>query len=130
MLNEADELARPKSIPTRTPSFWLNRRYQEVRDGRSAEAVRYGRSAEAKEPEAVETEMQAEVAQDERKMDESKKKMNEIDESTLPNSLPTRTSSFRHNRRYRPVSVDCAIVISPRKQSLTYKQCGFDGLSV
>nr|POF00485.1 hypothetical protein CFP56_55158 [Quercus suber] len=27
------------------------------------------------------------------------------------------------------VSVDCAIVISPRKQSLTYKQCGFDGLS-
>ncbi|KAK3009498.1 hypothetical protein RJ639_013863 [Escallonia herrerae] len=28
------------------------------------------------------------------------------------------------------VSVDCAIVISPRKQSLTYKQCGFDGLSV
>ncbi|OAY44876.1 uncharacterized protein LOC110618622 [Manihot esculenta] len=28
------------------------------------------------------------------------------------------------------VSVNCAIVISPRKQSLTYKQCGFDGLSV
>ncbi|CAN0878909.1 NDR1/HIN1-like protein 13 [Linum grandiflorum] len=28
------------------------------------------------------------------------------------------------------VSVDCSIVISPRKQSLTYKQCGFDGLSV
>ncbi|ESR45545.1 hypothetical protein CICLE_v100021302mg, partial [Citrus x clementina] len=28
------------------------------------------------------------------------------------------------------VSVDCAIVISPRKQSLTYKQCGFDGLTV
>ncbi|XP_052179801.1 uncharacterized protein LOC127793072 [Diospyros lotus] len=28
------------------------------------------------------------------------------------------------------VSVDCAMVISPRKQSLTYKQCGFDGLSV
>ncbi|KAG6735789.1 hypothetical protein POTOM_061545 [Populus tomentosa] len=28
------------------------------------------------------------------------------------------------------VSVDCAIVISPRKQSLTYKQCGFDGLNV
>lgn len=28
------------------------------------------------------------------------------------------------------VSVDCAIVISPKKQSLTYKQCGFDGLSV
>ncbi|CAI0439200.1 unnamed protein product [Linum tenue] len=28
------------------------------------------------------------------------------------------------------VSVDCAIVISPRKQSVTYKQCGFDGLSV
>ncbi|EOX97411.1 hypothetical protein QUC31_015704 [Theobroma cacao] len=28
------------------------------------------------------------------------------------------------------VSIDCAIVISPRKQSLTYKQCGFDGLSV
>ncbi|XP_044461001.1 uncharacterized protein LOC123192487 [Mangifera indica] len=28
------------------------------------------------------------------------------------------------------VSVDCAIVISPRKQSLTYKQCGFDGLRV
>ncbi|KAK4798943.1 hypothetical protein SAY86_024308 [Trapa natans] len=28
------------------------------------------------------------------------------------------------------VSVDCAIVISPSKQSLTYKQCGFDGLSV
>ncbi|XP_048439333.1 uncharacterized protein LOC125476818 [Pyrus x bretschneideri] len=28
------------------------------------------------------------------------------------------------------VSVDCAIVISPRKQSLSYKQCGFDGLSV
>ncbi|KAL9231956.1 hypothetical protein vseg_007114 [Gypsophila vaccaria] len=28
------------------------------------------------------------------------------------------------------VSVDCAIVISPRKQELTYKQCGFDGLSV
>ncbi|KAK2994662.1 hypothetical protein RJ640_007843 [Escallonia rubra] len=125
MLHEADELARPKSIPTRTPSFRLNRRYQEVRDGRSAEvserepmgmqiqdkrneadestlpkslparappfrrnqAVRYGRSADAKESEAVETKMQAEVAQDERKTDESKKKMNEIDESTLPNSL-------------------------------------------
>ncbi|KAB2043079.1 hypothetical protein ERO13_D02G232200v2 [Gossypium hirsutum] len=28
------------------------------------------------------------------------------------------------------VSVDCAIVISPRKQSLTYKQCGFEGLNV
>ncbi|XP_050377508.1 uncharacterized protein LOC126794775 [Argentina anserina] len=28
------------------------------------------------------------------------------------------------------VSVDCTIVISPRKQALTYKQCGFDGLSV
>ncbi|XP_047335136.1 NDR1/HIN1-like protein 13 [Impatiens glandulifera] len=28
------------------------------------------------------------------------------------------------------VSVDCQIVISPRKQSLTDKQCGFDGLSV
>ncbi|KAK9287490.1 hypothetical protein L1049_015911 [Liquidambar formosana] len=28
------------------------------------------------------------------------------------------------------VSVDCAVVISPRKQSLSYKQCGFDGLSV
>ncbi|XP_074587721.1 uncharacterized protein LOC141843561 [Curcuma longa] len=26
-------------------------------------------------------------------------------------------------------SVDCAIVISPRKQSLTYKQCGVDGLN-
>ncbi|KAL2945248.1 NDR1/HIN1-like protein 13 [Bienertia sinuspersici] len=28
------------------------------------------------------------------------------------------------------VSVDCAIVISPKKQSLIYKQCGFDGLRV
>ncbi|XP_065871709.1 uncharacterized protein [Euphorbia lathyris] len=28
------------------------------------------------------------------------------------------------------VSVNCAIVISPRKQSLTYKDCGFDGLNV
>ncbi|KAI4296283.1 hypothetical protein L6164_036252 [Bauhinia variegata] len=28
------------------------------------------------------------------------------------------------------VSVDCAIVISPRKQTLTNKQCGFDGLNV
>ncbi|XP_010245082.1 PREDICTED: uncharacterized protein LOC104588729 [Nelumbo nucifera] len=28
------------------------------------------------------------------------------------------------------VAVDCAIVISPRKQSLTYKQCGVDSLSV
>lgn len=28
------------------------------------------------------------------------------------------------------VSVDCLIVISPRKQALTYKQCGVDGLSV
>ncbi|KAJ9174583.1 hypothetical protein P3X46_013218 [Hevea brasiliensis] len=28
------------------------------------------------------------------------------------------------------VSVNCAIAISPRKQSLTYKQCGFDGLNV
>ncbi|KAI3834697.1 hypothetical protein MKW92_007880 [Papaver armeniacum] len=28
------------------------------------------------------------------------------------------------------VSVDCAIVISPRKSSLTYKQCGVDGLNV
>ncbi|KAJ8754842.1 hypothetical protein K2173_015354 [Erythroxylum novogranatense] len=28
------------------------------------------------------------------------------------------------------VSVDCAIVISPSKQSLTYKQCGFAGLNV
>ncbi|KAL3724115.1 hypothetical protein ACJRO7_036179 [Eucalyptus globulus] len=28
------------------------------------------------------------------------------------------------------VSVNCAVVISPSKQSLTYKQCGFDGLRV
>uniref|UniRef100_A0A7N0ZRR8 Late embryogenesis abundant protein LEA-2 subgroup domain-containing protein n=1 Tax=Kalanchoe fedtschenkoi TaxID=63787 RepID=A0A7N0ZRR8_KALFE len=28
------------------------------------------------------------------------------------------------------VSVDCAIAISPTKKALTYKQCGFDGLSV
>ncbi|KAK1263787.1 hypothetical protein QJS04_geneDACA018626 [Acorus gramineus] len=28
------------------------------------------------------------------------------------------------------VSVNCVIVISPRKQSLTYKQCGVDGLNV
>lgn len=28
------------------------------------------------------------------------------------------------------VSVDCAVVISPRKQALTYKQCGVDGLTV
>ncbi|CAA6664317.1 unnamed protein product [Spirodela intermedia] len=28
------------------------------------------------------------------------------------------------------VSVDCAIVISPKRQSLTYKQCGVDGLNV
>ncbi|ERM97609.1 hypothetical protein AMTRI_Chr04g184100 [Amborella trichopoda] len=28
------------------------------------------------------------------------------------------------------VYVDCAIVISPRKQSLTYKQCGVNGLNV
>ncbi|XP_057803887.1 uncharacterized protein LOC131019390 [Salvia miltiorrhiza] len=28
------------------------------------------------------------------------------------------------------VSVDCTIAISPRKQALIYKQCGFDGLSV
>ncbi|XP_038709024.1 uncharacterized protein LOC120003937 isoform X2 [Tripterygium wilfordii] len=28
------------------------------------------------------------------------------------------------------VSVDCAIVISPKQQSLTSKQCGFDGLRV
>ncbi|XP_031127103.1 NDR1/HIN1-like protein 13 [Ipomoea triloba] len=28
------------------------------------------------------------------------------------------------------VSVDCTIAISPRKQALTSKQCGFDGLSV
>ncbi|XP_051132625.1 uncharacterized protein LOC127252477 [Andrographis paniculata] len=28
------------------------------------------------------------------------------------------------------VSVDCTIGISPRKQSLIYKQCGFDGLAV
>uniref|UniRef100_A0A0A9DJJ7 Late embryogenesis abundant protein LEA-2 subgroup domain-containing protein n=1 Tax=Arundo donax TaxID=35708 RepID=A0A0A9DJJ7_ARUDO len=28
------------------------------------------------------------------------------------------------------VSVDCAIAISPRSQSLKYKQCGVDGLSV
>ncbi|KQK22465.1 uncharacterized protein LOC100824837 [Brachypodium distachyon] len=28
------------------------------------------------------------------------------------------------------VSVDCAIAISPMKQSVTYKQCGVDGLSV
>ncbi|KAI3752785.1 hypothetical protein L2E82_24822 [Cichorium intybus] len=27
-------------------------------------------------------------------------------------------------------SIDCAIAISPRKQALTYKQCGFDGLQV
>ncbi|KAG4398629.1 hypothetical protein AAZX31_08G075600 [Glycine max] len=27
------------------------------------------------------------------------------------------------------VSVNCVIVISPRKQSLTYKQCGFEGLN-
>ncbi|KAM0826201.1 hypothetical protein ACQ4PT_069040 [Festuca glaucescens] len=28
------------------------------------------------------------------------------------------------------VSLDCAIAISPRRQSVTYKQCGVDGLSV
>lgn len=28
------------------------------------------------------------------------------------------------------VSVDCKIAISPKKQALIYKQCGFDGLSV
>ncbi|KAI7733984.1 hypothetical protein M8C21_032565, partial [Ambrosia artemisiifolia] len=28
------------------------------------------------------------------------------------------------------VSIDCAIAISPRKQSLSYKQCGFDGLQL
>lgn len=28
------------------------------------------------------------------------------------------------------VSVDCAIVVSPRKQSVTYKQCGVDGLNI
>ncbi|KAL7157244.1 hypothetical protein ABFS83_02G064700 [Erythranthe nasuta] len=28
------------------------------------------------------------------------------------------------------VSVDCTLAISPRKQSLIYKQCGFDGLTV
>ncbi|GAB4831626.1 hypothetical protein Ancab_005638 [Ancistrocladus abbreviatus] len=28
------------------------------------------------------------------------------------------------------VSIDCAIVISPMKQSLTYKQCGFNGVNV
>lgn len=28
------------------------------------------------------------------------------------------------------VSVNCQLVISPRKQALTDKQCGFDGLSV
>ncbi|KAL5210572.1 hypothetical protein ABZP36_006195 [Zizania latifolia] len=28
------------------------------------------------------------------------------------------------------VSVDCTIAISPKRQSLTYKQCGVDGLSV
>ncbi|XP_023730600.1 uncharacterized protein LOC111878319 [Lactuca sativa] len=28
------------------------------------------------------------------------------------------------------VSIDCAIAISPRKQSLAYKQCGFDGLQL
>lgn len=28
------------------------------------------------------------------------------------------------------VSIDCAIVVSPTKQSLTYKQCGFNGVNV
>ncbi|CAO2815876.1 unnamed protein product [Amaranthus hypochondriacus] len=28
------------------------------------------------------------------------------------------------------VSVNCEIVLSPKKQSLTYKQCGFDGLHI
>ncbi|XP_076887542.1 uncharacterized protein LOC143537719 [Bidens hawaiensis] len=28
------------------------------------------------------------------------------------------------------VSIDCTIAISPRKQSLSYKQCGFDGLQL
>ncbi|XP_076887668.1 NDR1/HIN1-like protein 13 [Bidens hawaiensis] len=28
------------------------------------------------------------------------------------------------------VSIDCTITISPRKQSLSYKQCGFDGLQL
>ncbi|KAI3815410.1 hypothetical protein L1987_15077 [Smallanthus sonchifolius] len=28
------------------------------------------------------------------------------------------------------VTIDCAITISPRKQSLSYKQCGFDGLQL
>ncbi|XP_076951556.1 NDR1/HIN1-like protein 26, partial [Bidens hawaiensis] len=28
------------------------------------------------------------------------------------------------------VSIDCAIAISPKKQSLNYRQCGFDGLQL
>lgn len=28
------------------------------------------------------------------------------------------------------VSIDCTIAISPKKQSLAYKQCGFDGLQL
>ncbi|RRT43511.1 hypothetical protein B296_00031969 [Ensete ventricosum] len=36
---------------------------------------------------------------------------------SLPDSYPT-------------VSVDCAMVISPRRQSLAYKQCGVDGLNL
>ncbi|KAK3033022.1 hypothetical protein RJ639_035500 [Escallonia herrerae] len=58
--NEVDESTLPKSLPARAPPFRQN------------QAVRYGRSAKAKEPEAVETEMQAEVAQDERLARKSK----------------------------------------------------------
>ncbi|KAK2981449.1 hypothetical protein RJ640_001963 [Escallonia rubra] len=72
MLNEADELARLKSIPTRTPSFRPNRRYHEVRDGRSAEVS---------ERELMGIQIQ--------------NKRNEADESTLPKSLPARAPPFR-----------------------------------
>ncbi|XP_074286049.1 uncharacterized protein LOC141611419 [Silene latifolia] len=37
---------------------------------------------------------------------------------------------FQVNSPGVQVSVDCVIVISPRSQALTYKQCGFDGLNV
>ncbi|KAJ9561428.1 hypothetical protein OSB04_006588 [Centaurea solstitialis] len=48
---------------------------------------------------------------------------------TGPGSLRV-SRSVQLDARIPLASIDCAIAISPRKQALTYKQCGFDGLKV
>ncbi|XP_027348410.1 uncharacterized protein LOC113859962 [Abrus precatorius] len=44
--------------------------------------------------------------------------------------VPAKIRLFNLDSPPLHVSVNCVIVVSPRKQSLTYKQCGFEGLNV